>query len=281
MSLERAVQLFRHAGGSAGLADQDDGIAAVREPAQVLLLFLGELHEFERKVGSEERRLFPRQRLMAKRTKSSRRWLQEHERDIYVKRAREEGYRSRAVFKLEEIQRIDRILRPGMTVVDLGAAPGGWSQLATKILRGKGRIVALDILPMDEIVGVEFILGDFTSDEVLKELERTLGGDRVDLVLSDMAPNMSGMADVDHDRSMYLVELALDFAKAQLAPGGDFLAKVFQGRSFQPFMLELRKVFKTVKVRKPPASRQRSPELYLLARDFAPEGRKKPAGASH
>lgn len=218
---------------------------------------------------------------MPKRTKSSRRWLQEHERDVYVKRAREEGYRSRAAFKLEEIQRTDRILRPGMTVVDLGAAPGGWSQLATKLLRGKGRIVALDILPMDEIAGVEFILGDFSSDEVLKELERTLAGDRVDLVLSDMAPNMSGIADVDHDRSMYLVELALNFAKTQLAPGGDFLVKVFQGRSFQPFMLELRKAFKTVKVRKPPASRQRSPELYLLARDFAPEGRKKPTGASH
>lgn len=205
---------------------------------------------------------------MPKRTKSSRRWLQEHERDVYVKRAREEGYRSRAVFKLEEIQRTDRILRPGMTIVDLGAAPGGWSQLSAKILRGKGRIIALDILPMDEIVGVEFILGDFSSDEVLQALEQTLGGEPVHLVLSDIAPNMSGIADVDHDRSMYLVELALDFARAHLAPGGDFLVKVFQGRSFQPFMQELRKSFKTVKVRKPPASRQRSSELYLLARDF-------------
>lgn len=206
---------------------------------------------------------------MAKRTKSSRRWLQEHERDVYVKRAREEGYRSRAVFKLEEIQRTDRILRPGMTVVDLGAAPGGWSQLSAKILRGKGRIIALDILPMDEIVGVEFILGDFSSDEVLRQLEATLGDEPVQLVLSDMAPNMSGIADVDHDRSMYLVELALDFAKSHLTPGGDFLVKVFQGRSFQPFMAELRKAFGTVKVRKPPASRQRSSELYLLARNFA------------
>lgn len=206
---------------------------------------------------------------MPKRTKSSRRWLQEHERDVYVKRAREEGYRSRAVFKLEEIQRTDRILRPGMTVVDLGAAPGGWSQLAAKILRGKGRIIALDILPMDEIAGVEFIQGDFSSDEVLDKLKETLGEDRVQLVMSDMAPNMSGIADVDHDRSMYLVELALDFAKSHLTPGGDFLVKVFQGRSFQPFMAELRKAFGTVKVRKPPASRQRSSELYLLARNFA------------
>lgn len=206
---------------------------------------------------------------MPKRTKSSRRWLQEHERDVYVKRAREEGYRSRAVFKLEEIQRTDRILRPGMTVVDLGAAPGGWSQLAAKILRGKGRIIALDILPMDEIAGVEFIQGDFSSDEVLDKLKETLGEDRVQLVMSDMAPNMSGIADVDHDRSMYLVELALDFAKSHLTPGGDFLVKVSQGRSFQPFMAELRKAFGTVKVRKPPASRQRSSELYLLARNFA------------
>ena len=206
---------------------------------------------------------------MVKRTKSSRRWLQEHERDVYVKRAREEGYRSRAAFKLEEIQRTDRILRPGMTLVDLGAAPGGWSQLAAKILRGKGRIIALDILPMDAIAGVEFIMGDFTSEGVLQQLEQVLAGDSVHLVLSDMAPNMSGIADVDHDRSMYLVELALDFAKMHLAPGGDFLVKVFQGRSFHPFLLELRKRFRTVKVRKPPASRQRSSELYLLARDFA------------
>ena len=206
---------------------------------------------------------------MVKRTKSSRRWLQEHERDVYVKRAREEGYRSRAAFKLEEIQRTDRILRPGMTLVDLGAAPGGWSQLAAKILRGKGRIIALDILPMDAIAGVEFIMGDFTSEGVLQQLEQVLAGDSVHLVLSDMAPNMSGIADVDHDRSMYLVELALDFAKMHLAPGGDFLVKVFQGRSFHPFLLELRKRFRTVKVRKPPASRQRRSELSLLARAFA------------
>ena len=205
---------------------------------------------------------------MAKRTKSSQRWLQEHARDVYVKRAREEGYRSRAVFKLEEIQRTDRILRPGMTIVDLGAAPGGWSQYAAKLLRGKCRIIAVDILPMDEIVGVEFIHGDFSQDAILTQLADLLGDAKVDLVLSDMAPNMSGIADVDHDRSMYLVELALDFAKQHLAPRGDFLTKVFQGRGFQPFMKQLRESFETVKVRKPPASRQRSSELYLLARNF-------------
>ena len=187
---------------------------------------------------------------------------------MFVKRAREAGYRSRSVFKLEDIQRTDRIIRAGMTIVDLGAAPGGWSQLAARLLHGRGRVVALDILPMDSIPGVDFIQGDFSSDEVLRQLLDCVGADHPQLVLSDMAPNMSGMADVDHDRSMHLVELALDFARGQLAPGGDFLVKVFQGRHFQPFVLELRRSFTTVKVRKPPASRQRSSELYLLARDF-------------
>jgi len=205
---------------------------------------------------------------VTKRTKSSRRWLDEHESDVYVKRARESGFRSRAVFKLEEIQRTDRLIKPGMTIVDLGAAPGGWSQLAAKLLHGKGRIVALDILPMDAINGVEFIQGDFSSDEVLAGLLERLGNDRPQLVMSDMAPNMSGIADVDHDRSMHLVELALDFAQRTLLPGGDFLVKVFQGRHFQPFVAQLRARFGSVKVRKPPASRQRSSELYLLARAF-------------
>jgi 23S rRNA (uridine2552-2'-O)-methyltransferase len=205
---------------------------------------------------------------MTKRTKSSRRWLHEHESDVYVKRAREEGLRSRAVFKLEEIQRTDRIIRPGMTIVDLGAAPGGWSQFAARLLQGRGRVVALDILPMDAIVGVDFIQGDFSSEAVLQQLVDLLGPDRPQLVMSDLAPNMSGMAEVDHDRSMHLVELALDFARSQLVPGGDFVVKVFQGRHFQTFMQELRKHFRVVKARKPPASRQRSSELYLLARDL-------------
>ena len=185
-----------------------------------------------------------------------------------MKQARQAGYRSRAIFKLEEIQRSDRLIRPGMTIVDLGAAPGGWSQLAAKLLNGKGRIVALDILPMDAIIGVDFLQGDFSSDEVLAELQQMLGDDRPQLVMSDMAPNTTGIADVDHDRCMHLVELSLDFARQRLAPGGDYLVKVFEGRDFQPFVKQLRTSFKTVKVRKPPASRQRSPELYLLARDF-------------
>ncbi len=185
-----------------------------------------------------------------------------------MKQARQAGYRSRAVFKLDDIQRTDRLIRPGMTIVDLGAAPGGWSQLAAKLLQGRGRIVALDILPMDAIVGVDFLQGDFSDDQVLEQLRQLLGDDRPRLVMSDMAPNTTGIADVDHDRSMHLVELSLDFAREQLAPGGDFLVKVFQGRHFQPFMKQLRNSFATVKVRKPPASRQRSPELYLLGRDF-------------
>ncbi len=187
---------------------------------------------------------------------------------MFVKRAREAGYRSRALFKLEDIQRTDRILRPGMSIVDLGAAPGGWSQYAAKVLQGKGRIVALDILAMDAINGVEFIQGDFTEDVVLEQLLTLLGSDQPQLVMSDMAPNMSGIAAVDQDRSMHLAELALDFVGKVLAPDGDFLVKVFQGRDFQPFVRQLRGLFGTVKVRKPPASRQRSPELYLLARTF-------------
>ena len=185
-----------------------------------------------------------------------------------MKRAREAGYRSRALFKLEDIQRSDRILHPGTTVVDLGAAPGGWSQYAGKVLQGRGRIVALDILPMDAINGVEFIQGDFTDDAVLEQLMTLLGSDRPQVVMSDMAPNTTGIATVDQDRSMHLAELALDFAGKTLAPGGDFLVKVFQGRDFQPYVQRLRGLFESVKVRKPPASRQRSPELYLLARTF-------------
>lgn len=205
---------------------------------------------------------------MPKRTKSSARWLEEHESDPYVKAARAAGYRSRAVYKLEEIQKTNRLLKPGMSVVDLGAAPGGWSQYCARLLQGKGRIVALDILPMDAITNVEFIQGDFGSDTVFEQLMAHLGTDKVDLVLSDIAPNMSGMSDVDHLRAMHLVELTLDFAERSLKPGGDYLVKLFQGRDFQPFMQRLRALFETVKTRKPKASRARSPELYVLARGF-------------
>jgi 23S rRNA (uridine2552-2'-O)-methyltransferase len=205
---------------------------------------------------------------MAKRSKSSARWLAEHAADPYVKRAHEEGWRSRAAFKLEEIQRSDRLLRPGMTVLDLGAAPGGWSQYAARLLEGRGRIIAMDILDMPAIPGVEFLQGDFNDDAVLEQLLALVGPAGVDLVLSDMAPNMMGVADVDHDRSMQLVELAVDFVGRTLRPGGDFLAKVFQGRGFQPLVRQLRGSFESVKLRKPKASRARSAEVYVLARGY-------------
>ena len=205
---------------------------------------------------------------MPKRTKSSARWLAEHAADPYVKRAHDEGWRSRAAFKLEEIQKSDRLLKPGMTVVDLGAAPGGWSQYAARLLDGRGRVIALDVLDMPAIPGVEYIQGDFNDEAVLGQLNALLGGAKVDLVMSDMAPNMMGIADVDHDRSMQLVELAEEFAVQALRPGGDLLLKVFQGRGFQPLVARLRKSYETVKLRKPKASRSRSPEVYVLARGY-------------
>ena len=205
---------------------------------------------------------------MPKRSKSSARWLAEHAADPYVKRAHEEGWRSRAAFKLEEIHKAERLLRPGMTVVDLGAAPGGWSQYAARVLGGKGRVIALDVLEMPDLPRVEFIQGDFTDDAVLGRLQAALGTDKVDLVMSDMAPNMMGIADVDHDRSMGLVDLAVDFASHALRPGGDLLIKVFQGRGFEPLVTRLRKSYETVKLRKPKASRSRSPEVYVLARGY-------------
>jgi 23S rRNA (uridine2552-2'-O)-methyltransferase len=205
---------------------------------------------------------------VAKRTKSSARWLAEHAADPYVKRAHDEGWRSRAAFKLEEIQRSDRLLKPGMTVIDLGAAPGGWSQYVARFLDGRGRVIAMDILDMPAIPGVEFLQGDFNDDAVIERLMALVGATKVDLVLSDMAPNMMGVADVDHDRSMHLVELAVDFASRTLRPGGDFLTKVFQGRGFQPLIKQLRGSFESVKLRKPKASRSRSAEVYVLARGY-------------
>jgi 23S rRNA (uridine2552-2'-O)-methyltransferase len=199
------------------------------------------------------------------RSKSSTRWLQEHFSDPYVKRAQAEGWRSRAVFKLEELIERDRLLKPGMVIVDLGAAPGGWSQVARERLGEKGRVIALDILPMQGIGGVEFIHGDFREAAVLEQLKQALGGADVDLVLSDMAPNLSGMAAVDQPRSMHLVELAEEFAAVHLRPGGSFLTKVFQGEGFDDFVRRLRAGYQRVSIRKPKASRARSPEVYALA----------------
>jgi len=205
---------------------------------------------------------------VTKRSKSSARWLAEHASDPYVKRAHAEGWRSRAAFKLEEMQRSDRLLKPAMTVVDLGAAPGGWSQYAARLLDGRGRVIALDLLEMPTLPGVEFLQGDFSDAATLEQLRSTLGDTRVDLVMSDMAPNMTGMADVDHDRSMHLVDLAVEFAEQTLRPGGDLLMKVFQGREFQPLIARLRQRFESVKLRKPKASRARSAEMYVLARGY-------------
>ncbi|MFZ1643812.1 MAG: 23S rRNA (uridine(2552)-2'-O)-methyltransferase RlmE [Candidatus Contendobacter sp.] len=202
------------------------------------------------------------------RTKSSARWLREHFTDEYVKRAQHEGYRSRAVYKLLEIHEKDRLLRPGLTVVDLGAAPGGWSQLAAQKVGEQGTVIALDILPIEPLPGVECIEGDFREVVVLEQLLSVLNGRPVDLVISDMAPNTSGIKAVDQPRGMYLAELALDFARRCLRPGGDFLTKAFQGEGFDSYLNELRAAFATVAIRKPKASRARSAEQYLLARNY-------------
>ncbi|PJE79872.1 Ribosomal RNA large subunit methyltransferase E [invertebrate metagenome] len=202
------------------------------------------------------------------RSKSSSRWLQEHFNDQYVKQAQQEGWRSRASYKLLEIQKKYRLIRPGMKVVDLGAAPGGWSQVAAMEIGDHGRLVASDILPMDTIADVDFVQGDFTEDSVLDTILETIGAHKIDLVISDMAPNMSGMVAVDQPRSMYLVELAVDLARKVLKPGGVFLTKVFHGEGFDELMKDVRQSFGKVQSYKPDASRPRSREVYLLAREF-------------
>ncbi len=192
--------------------------------------------------------------------------MHEHVTDVYVKRARQEGYRSRAAFKLLEILEKDKLVRPGMTVVDLGAAPGGWSQVMAPLVGAKGRVIALDLLEMQPISGVTVLRGDFSTDATLAQLEELTGGRPVDLVVSDMAPNLSGVALVDRARSIGLAELAQDFAQTHLKPGGDLLVKVFQGSGLDEFRKQLAGAYASVAVRKPKASRDRSSEFYLLAR---------------
>jgi 23S rRNA (uridine2552-2'-O)-methyltransferase len=199
------------------------------------------------------------------RSVSSKRWLAEHFRDEFVQKARREGWRSRAVYKLIELDERDRLLRPGMTVADLGAAPGGWTQYAARIVGPKGHVYALDLLPMDHFAHTTVLQGDFTEDAVLEKLETILGETKVDLVLSDMAPNMSGLDSVDIPRSMYLAELALDFGDRMLREKGAFVTKLFQGEGFDEYLREVRKRFDRVAVRKPRASRPRSREVYLVA----------------
>ncbi len=202
------------------------------------------------------------------RSKSSGKWLEDHFKDSYVKQAQQDGYRSRASYKLLEIQNKDRLIKTGMTVLDLGAAPGGWSQVAAQLVGKKGRVVASDILPMDEIEHVQFIQGDFTEEKAYADIVAALGGQGVDLVISDMAPNMSGISAVDQPRSMYLVELALDMATQVLVPGGCFLTKIFQGTGFDELLASMRSKFNKVQPRKPDASRSRSREQYIVARGF-------------
>ncbi len=200
------------------------------------------------------------------RSKSSQRWLREHFGDAHVREAQRHGYRSRAVFKLREIDEKDALIRPGMRIVDLGAAPGSWSQYCAERLGGNGRIVAIDLLPMEPLAGVEVLHGDFTEEAGLQAVQATLAEATVDLVLSDMAPNISGQSAVDQPRTMYLAELALDFAVAVLRPGGDLLVKVFQGEGFDDYLRALRVHFARVQTRKPRAAGDRSGEVYLLAR---------------
>ncbi|MBT8149099.1 MAG: 23S rRNA (uridine(2552)-2'-O)-methyltransferase RlmE [Pseudomonadales bacterium] len=210
---------------------------------------------------------------MAKnRSKASGRWLQEHFDDHYVKQAQRLGYRSRAAFKLLEINEKDKLVTKGQTIIDLGAAPGGWSQILAPLVGSRGRLVATDILPMDHLGGVEFLQGDFTQESVFEQLLQLLGADGADLVFSDMAPNLSGMRGVDQPRAMYLAELALDLAIKVLKPGGGFVCKVFHGEGFDQYMIDMRQHFNTVVTRKPAASRPRSREVYAVAKGLKRTG---------
>ena len=202
------------------------------------------------------------------RSKSSHKWLQEHFQDEFVKKARAQGFRSRAVFKLIEIQEKDRVIKPGMNVLDLGAAPGGWSQYVRKQIGKKNQIIALDILSIEPLDGVEFIQGDFTESKVLDALLNVLDGEKIHLVLSDMAPNITGNKEIDQPRSVYLAELALDTTRQVLMQGGDFLVKMFQGEGFDAFFQDIQQSFTKVVIRKPKASRARSNEVYILAKGF-------------
>ncbi|RPI64204.1 MAG: RlmE family RNA methyltransferase [Lysobacterales bacterium] len=205
---------------------------------------------------------------MPRRTGSSQRWRQRQERDIYVEQASRAGWRSRAVYKLEQIQDKERLLASGSVCVDLGAAPGSWSQLAARLVGSTGRVVAVDLLPMEPIPGVDFIEGDFTAPQTLQALRELLGDQPVDLVMSDMAPNISGNRAIDQPRTLALLDEALTFAREVLRPGGHFLAKAFQGEGIDRFTRELKEHFKVVKTLKPKASRPESREIYLLARSF-------------
>ncbi len=202
------------------------------------------------------------------RSKSSARWLDAHVNDPFVKQAQKDGYRSRASYKLLAINEKDKLIRPGMLVIDLGSAPGGWSQVASKLVGTGGKVIASDILPMDSLPDVEFIQGDFTEDSVFEQILHAINENPVDVVISDMAPNLSGIATADQAASIYLIELALDMAQQVLKPKGSFIAKAFQGEGYEAFVKEVRNHFDTVVIRKPEASRSRSREVYVVGKGF-------------
>lgn len=202
------------------------------------------------------------------RSKSSARWLDEHVNDPFVKQAQKDGYRSRASYKLLAINEKDKLIRPGMLVIDLGSAPGGWSQVASKLVGAGGKVIASDILPMDNLPDVEFIQGDFTEDSVFEQILQAIDDNPVDVVISDMAPNLSGIATADQAASIYLIELALDMAQQVLKPKGSFIAKAFQGEGYEEFVKQVRQHFDTVLIRKPEASRSRSREVYVVGKGF-------------
>ena len=202
------------------------------------------------------------------RSKSSHRWLKEHVNDPYVKQAQKDGYRSRSSYKLIELNEKDRLIRPGMLILDLGSAPGGWSQVAGRLVGDKGRVLATDILPMDSLKNVDFIQGDFTEEAVVNQIHERLNGNKLDLIISDIAPNISGIDSADQASSIYLVELALDMARQVLKPKGNFVAKVFQGVGSDDYLKQLRTSFEKVSIRKPAASRSRSREVYVVAKGF-------------
>ena len=264
MAFEIGVDLTQHLRRQAGVTYHHDRIQVVRSRAQRAALSGGYFqHAFKLAVAK---------------SKSSKAWLREHVTDPYVKRANAEGYRSRAAYKLQQLAQKDRLLKRGMTVVDLGAAPGGWSQIAAEAVGTNGKVVAVDLLEMPAVPGVTVIQGDFQEEATLHALEHALEGRAVDLVLSDMAPNVSGIAVVDQARSLALAELALEFASKHLKPQGNFLVKVFQGAGYDEFVAMLRRFFLRVQTRKPEASRSRSSEVYLVAKELRKKPETRPVG---
>lgn len=269
VTFQHLVQFGQERRSDAFATDLQQGFEVVRQAAQEAVLGRGQKdrHVSGSRVGRGDQgimvALFARPS-MATRSKSSQRWLREHFADPFVKKAQAEGMRSRAAYKLEELLQRDRLLKPDMVVVDLGAAPGGWSQQVRKSMGDRGRVLALDILEMPPLAGVEFLHGDFREETVLSQLEAMLGETAVDLVLSDMAPNKSGMDAVDQPRMMHLAELAMAFADSHLKPNGAFLIKLFQGVGFDDYIRAMRRRYEKVTIRKPAASRKRSPEVYAL-----------------